>query len=66
MKLDPQESQGEIKSRKVELDSHESPGEIKGREVELSSHREMDNLSLQLFLNSCFLDIVFETAPHSC
>ena len=51
---------GEIKRREVKLDSQESSGEIKSREVELGFHRELDSqLLLQLFLNSCFFDIVF-------
>ena len=45
----------------MELDSQESPGEIKSREVELDSPRELDNPLLQLFLDSCFLDVVFVT-----
>ena len=45
----------------MELDSQESPGEIKRREVELDSPRELDNPFLQLFLDSCFLDVVFVT-----
>ena len=61
VELDSQESPGEVKSKEVELDSQESPGEIKSREAELSSHREVGNPLLQLFLNSCFWDIVFVT-----
>ena len=58
VELDPRESPGEIKRREVELDPRESPGEIKSKDVELGSHRELDNPLLQLFLNSCFSDIV--------
>ena len=61
MQLAPQESPDEIKSGEVELDSQESPGEIKRREVALGSHTQLDNPLLQLFLNSCFSDIVSVT-----
>ena len=38
----------------------QGPGKIKSREVELGSHSDLDSqLLLQLFLNSCFSDIVF-------
>ena len=45
-------------TREVERDSHESSGEIKSREMELGSHGQLDNPLLQLFLNTCFSDIV--------
>ena len=47
-----------VKMREMELDLQESPGEIKSRKMELGSHRKLDNPLLQLFLNSCFLDVV--------
>ena len=34
---------------------------MKSREVELDSHSRMDCLAAELFLNSCFSDIVFVT-----
>ena len=61
VELDLQESPEEIKNLDVELDLQQSPEEVKSREVELGSHRELDNPLLQLFLSSCFADIVFVT-----
>ena len=44
------------------LDPQESPGEIKSREVEPAGLRtELNNLFLQLLLNSCAMDSVFVT-----
>ena len=59
MEMDPEESPEEIQRREVELDPQDSPEEIKNREVELGSHRYLDSPLLRLFLNICFLDIVF-------
>ena len=52
---------GEIKSREVELGSRENEGYAKSRKVELGSHSRMACLAAELFLNSCFSDIVFVT-----
>ena len=63
IRLVVEKSSGEIERREVELDPQESPGEIKNREW--SWVHKVGLLLLQLFLNSCALDIVLVTAPHS-
>lgn len=50
---------GEIKRRAEVLDPQKSQGEMKSREMELASPDRMGCLAAELFLNSYFSDTVF-------